>query len=272
MNKTVNNAIRFTKKNAPTILTIVASFGTVSTAVLAARGAIKANQIIQLENGRRVFEDGLPELTFKEEVINTWDCYVPAIISEIVTVACIIGSNEINKKHQAGLVSAYVLLDRAYSEYRQKALDIYGEGSDVKIRNAIASDHIESELNKNHNGSKLPEGKIQCYEEISNYCFDTTMAEIIDAKYQLNKKFTEAGEVAVNDYFEFLGIPTRDYGEELGWEWSAVMDMNSCSSWLEIDVRLEKFKDGSEYYILSPRVKPYAFNGVDYNKNELPFL
>ena len=63
----------------------------------------------------------------------------------------------------------------------------------------------------------------------------------------------------INDLFEILGIPTHDYGEEIGWEWSAVCNMRG-TSWMEFELELRTLNDGTEYYIINPKVAPYAFN------------
>lgn len=276
MNKMVVATTKFVKRNTPTILTALASVGTIGTAVLSARGALKGqNRVTDKQRDLATLydmEDVEIPFTKMDYIRTAAPSYIPAVIVGVGTIACIVGSNTINRRHQAGLASAYVLLDQAFKDYQKKAAELYGEDTDEKIKDAVTSDHLEEHLKNHpeHDISNLPDGNILCCEESSSdYFFDTTMAQVIDAQYQLNRKFAENGEVVLNDFYELLGIPTRDYGEEIGWEWSAMLDA-TCFSWIDFENRLARLDNGKEYYIISTKVKPYMIHNPD--DKTLPFL
>lgn len=126
----------FVKKNGATILTCVGAAGVVGTAILTSRGTTKANKL--LEEARKEKE---ADLTLIETIKYATPSYIPAILMGTGTVACIIGANILNKQHQASLMSAYVLLDQSYKEYRNKVEALYGKEATQAVEEAIEKDH-----------------------------------------------------------------------------------------------------------------------------------
>lgn len=126
----------FVKKNGATILTCVGSVGVVGTSVLTFKATTKANKL--LEEAKK---EQNTDLTLMDKVKITLPTYIPPILSGTATIACIIGANIMNKKHQASLMSAYMLLDQSYKEYRNKVTEVYGEEAEQTIEESIASDH-----------------------------------------------------------------------------------------------------------------------------------
>ena len=110
MNKMVVTTTKFVKRNTPTILTALASVGTIGTAVLSARGALKGQNEVMNRQGdlAALYETEGVEIPFKKmDYIKTAaPSYIPAVIVGVGTIACIVGSNTINRRHQAGLASA----------------------------------------------------------------------------------------------------------------------------------------------------------------------
>ncbi|MCG5029675.1 DUF6353 family protein, partial [[Ruminococcus] torques] len=56
----------------------------------------------------------------------------------VSTIACIFGANALNQKKQASLMSAYVMLNESYKQYRKSAKTVYGEDADDKIHAEMA--------------------------------------------------------------------------------------------------------------------------------------
>ncbi len=126
----------FVKKNGATILTYTGVVGVAATAVLTSRATTKANDI--LKAAREAKDE---DLTTKEKIKYTLPVYIPPIVAGVGTVACILGANVINKKHQASLMSAYALLDQSYKEYRNKVAELYGKDAEKAVEEAIKEDH-----------------------------------------------------------------------------------------------------------------------------------
>lgn len=100
-------------KHGATILSIAAAAGVVLTAVETAKATTKAQSLIDMNKAE--------PMTKKEIVKDCWKFYVPAAVVGVGTIACILGSNSLNKKTQAELMAAYVAVQQTYSTYRKKS-------------------------------------------------------------------------------------------------------------------------------------------------------
>ena len=130
----------FCKRNATTILTSVGAVGVVSTAVLAVKATPKALQKLEVAK-----EEKGEELTKLEKVKVAGVHYIPAVLVGMSTIACIFGADRLNKRKQAALMSAYTMLNSAYSEYKDKVNELYGEDARHKVQQAIANDKYEEQ-------------------------------------------------------------------------------------------------------------------------------
>lgn len=128
---------RFLKNNSSNILTGIGVVGVIGTAFLAARATPKVIRL--LENTE--YEKG-EKLTNLEKVRIAAPAYIPAALTGVGTIACIVGANVLNRRQQAALMSAYALLDRSYKNYRSKVIELYGEESDARISEEVAKDRF----------------------------------------------------------------------------------------------------------------------------------
>lgn len=122
-----------------TILTVLGAIGVVGTAIATAKATPKVVYLLETAE-----EEKGEELTMLETVKVAAPSYIPSILLGTATIGCIFGANMLNKRTQAALTSAYMLLDRSYNEYRQKADEVYGEDANVNITKAVIEDHIEN--------------------------------------------------------------------------------------------------------------------------------
>jgi len=115
-------------RSSPTILTVVASVGVVTTTIMAVRATPKAIKILkeaELEKGE--------DLSKLEIIRAAGPIYIPSVLLGVSTIACIFGANALNQKKQASLMSAYAMLNESYKQYRKAAKTVYGEDADDKI-------------------------------------------------------------------------------------------------------------------------------------------
>lgn len=219
MNKLLINSRIFLKRNASTILTCVGAAGVVATAVTAVQATPKAMKLIE---EKKVEKGG--ELTKWEVTQVAAPAYIPSLVIGVGTVTCIFAAQVLNKRTQARLTSAYALLNSSYKQYRKKAIDIYGEDADQKINEEIAKDQYEEEDIQLED----PEKKL-FYDLFSKQYFESTEANVLEAQYLLNRSLSIRGYASAKEYYDFLGIPSVDCGEELGWS----TGMNSEYYWQE---------------------------------------
>ncbi len=224
------------KRASPTILSCLATAGVVATAVVAVRATPKALRL--LEEARREKGD---ELSKVECVIAAGSKYVPAAVIGISTIVCIFGANTLNRKQQASLTSAYMMLHNYHKEYRDKLVQMHGQDTDVQIRNAIAREHCDY----HQIGLDAPDGKVIFYDELSGESFLRYEREVMDAEYHLNRNFVLRGYAALNEFYEFLGLPKTEYGDTVGWSTAD----GYC--WIDFEHRLISQDDGgTDIYVI----------------------
>lgn len=253
----------FIKKNASTILTTIGSVGVVATAVLAVKATPKA--MILLEEAKK--EKG-EELTKLEKVKVAGKVYIPTVVMGVSTIACIFGSNILNQRQQAALMSAYALLDNSFKEYKNKLIELHGQEAHEEIVNAIA---IEKAKDMRVSGSYFCSScdltadercgePVLFYEEYSNRYFEATIEQVLQAEYHINRNYILRGYCYLNELYEFLGLEETDYGSVLGWT-----PTDEGEYWIEFNHRKVTLDDGLECYILEMPFEPtYDFLECSY--------
>ncbi len=239
MNNLLRSTQMFFKRNGSTILTCVGSAGVVTTAVMAVKATPKAWTRLELAK-----EEKGEDLTTLEKVKVAGPVYIPSVLIGVSTIACIFGANILNKRQQAGLMSAYALLDNTYKDYKKKANELYGEDADEKIVSEIAKDKYEEADIKPEDDKEL------FYDEFSGRYFHANKNVLREAEFQLNRDLAHHGGVYLNEYFEVLGLDKTDYGDYLGWSSYQLVEM-CWESWLEFNCQKVVLDDGLECHVIS---------------------
>ena len=229
----------FFKRNASTILTCAGGVGVVATAVVAVKDTPKAMQII--EQAEEVKGESL---TVVEKIKYAGPVYIHAVLIGASTLACIFGANALNKHQQAALMSAYALLDNSYKEYKKKVDEIYGEGANNRIRGEIAKDKYEQD------NVQVEDEKQLFYDYFSERYFESTMKEVMQAEYDLNRKLHTKDYAFLNDFYELVGLEPVDYGHSLGWSLGAFLS-RYCKTWIDFRHEKVEMEDGMECYIIT---------------------
>ena len=244
MNNLLNYSIKFVKKNASTILTASGGAGVIATAVLAVKATPKAMRILE-----EAKEEKQEDLTVLEKVKYAGPAYIPAIITGAATIACIFSANILNHRQQAALTSAYMLLDNSYKEYKAKVIELYGEETDVHVKDEIAKDKL------NNQNITVSDDKQLYFDEYSGRYFEATTEHMLRVENKLNRTLQETAGVYLNDYFEMVGLDPTDYGDFMGWSSCELYDI-SWSSWFNFDFRKVVLDDGLQCIIVSFEFEP----------------
>ena len=236
----------YLRRNSSTILTGISIIGVITTAVVSAKDTVKATQI--WKEVKDNFSDSKEKPTKLDYVKASWKCYIPTVMVCLSTTSCILGANILNKKTQASLISAYTLLDNSYKEDKNKVKTMYGEDANNQIQQAI--------INDNCNINDLMDGKKLFFETNSNQYFESTLEEVQDAEYLLNRNFAISGAVSLNDFLELLGIPDDKLGKSIGWS----LDSGAVFygySWIDFDHETVILDDGLECVIIHTPFSPH---------------
>lgn len=240
----LNHSEMFLKRNASTILTCVGSVGVVVTSVMAVKATPKALELLEEAKQRKG-----EKLTKLEVVKTAGPVYIPAALVGVSTIACVFGANVLNKRHQAAITSAYALLDNSYKEYRNKVEELYGEDADDRVTEEIVKDKYDNE------DLKVSDDKQLFYDEFSERYFEATMEKVLMAEYELNRQLAMNFGVYLNEFYELLGIDTKDYGDYLGWSTYELSEAY-WYSWVEFTHKKVVMDDGLECTIIIMNMEP----------------
>ena len=132
LKKLFYNSKRYLKKEAPTILTFIGATGVIGTAIMAAKATPKALDIIE-DKKKELGLDQSENLRPVEVMKVAWKPYIPAVITGVTSVACLIGANSVNVRRNAALATAYNLSTTALAEYKDKVIETIGEKKEKVI-------------------------------------------------------------------------------------------------------------------------------------------
>ena len=249
----MSNTRQFVSKRSPEILTGIGIAGMITTTVLAVRATPKALQLIEEKKN----EDWVDELSPLEVVKAAWKPYVPAAVTGIASVACLIGASSVNAKRNAALATAYKLSETALSEYREKVIETIGEKKEKTVRDKVAEERVKknpvskSEVVVTNNGTTL------CFDPISARYFKSSIDKIKRAENELNKQMLHdiSGYVSLNDFYDELGLDHTSVGDDLGWNVDRLIDI-SFSSQLNDNGEPSVVLD----YLVAPKYDFYKFS------------
>lgn len=225
--KIVRNVQTMIVKHSPEILIGVGITGMLTTTVMAVKATPKALVLIQdaksrkfdeqLENGKDK-DDISNKLTAFEVVKETWKCYIPAGVTGVLSIACLICANSVNTKRNAALATAYTLSETALKEYQEKVVETIGENKEQAVRDKIAKDRIDRDPVTNHEVIITEKGNTLCYDVISGRYFKSDIEKIRKAENILNRRLINEMRISLNEFYYELGLSSTDIGDDLGWD------------------------------------------------------
>lgn len=218
------------KKNAPTLLTMAGVAGAITTTILAIRATPKAIALIQEEKAWRV-ETKREDMTREEQAsevqldIRTyfmllWRPYLPVVISEAITIGCIIGSHVISEKRAtvlAGLVSSSEAL---LVKYQDKVIEQFGENKERALRDSIAEDDIRNAppIKEHIQETKYGYDRDVFKDLRTGRYFWFDIERLRTVENDILSLLNHGERVTLNEFYEMLGLGAVEDGEFLGWE------------------------------------------------------
>lgn len=226
--KLTKTCAKFLRKHGGTILAVAASVGVGLTAYETHKAAVKATTLVVMNKDE--------PMTKKEVVQECWKFYIPAAVLGGGTIACILGSNTLNKKQIASLSAAYMALGKTYQEYRRQVAERIGSEAEANI---LEKSKVEEPAEEDK--------QLLCYEPFSNRYFHATEAELYDAFYQVNRDFNLNGEVSINNLYSYLGLDYLPEKDDVGW-CSDYMINEWKYFWIDFVANKQTTDDGLEVY------------------------
>ena len=225
---TITKDIRkFASKRSPEILTGIGIAGMITTTILAVRATPKALELIEEQKE----EESVDELSSFEVVKVAWKPYIPAMVTCVVSTACLIGASSVNTKRNAALATAYKLSETALTEYREKVIETIGEKKDRIVRDKVAEERVKKNPVSKNEVIVTGNGKTLCFDPISGRYFMCSIETIKKAENTLNKQMLHdiSGYVSLNEFYDELGLDHTSVGNDLGWNTNQLIDIDFSS-------------------------------------------
>ena len=211
--KTVGKGI---SKHGPEILTGIGIAGMVTTTVLAVKATPKALRLIEEAKETKHAE----KLEKKDVVKVTWKTYIPAAVTGVASIACLIGSTSIHARRNAALVTAYQISTAALNEYKNMTLETVGEEKVKEIRDKIVKKNVDKiETPAPQSSTVIIGAKDEClfYDVQFGQYFYSTVEKVNEAKNKFNYQLLSGQYASLNELYDEFGTDRIDIGDSLGW-------------------------------------------------------
>lgn len=235
-------------KHSPELLTGLGIAGMITTTVLAVKATPKALDLI--EEKRDELDLAPSERLHPAEIIKAaWKPYIPAAVTGVTSVACLIGASSVNSKRNAALATAYNLSATALAEYKEKVLETVGEKKEQIIRNKVAEERINKDPVNQSAIIVSGNGNTRCFDTITKRRFTSDIETIKRIVNELNRKMLNGEDyISLNEFYYELGLDGSSIGDELGW--------NVINGLIELDFSAQLDTDGIPCIVIDYMVAP----------------
>ena len=233
-------------RRSPEILTGIGIAGMVTAAILAVRATPKALTLLD-EKKREINEDTLTPI---ETVKTAWTCYIPAVVTGLLSASCLVGASSVNARRNAALATAYSLSESALREYQEKVVEAVGEKKERSIRDAVAKERVKRDPVGGHEIIATGKGTTLCYDAVSGRYFYSDIERLKKAQNELNRRMMSNMPmcVSLNELYYEIGLAPIQIGEDIGW--------NCDKGLIEMDFSSQLTEDGTPCLVLSYQVAP----------------
>jgi predicted regulator of amino acid metabolism with ACT domain len=168
------------------------------------------------------------KITRIQGLVKVGKLYAPAVGLGIIGVVCLTKSHRILEERNVALTAAYVAVDRAFTRYRERVIDRFGEDLDRELRYDYEGvDIVDEETGKVVSGYRAatgdPEGYARWFDEESSSCWSASPYEeynwmhLRQAQNWLNDMLRSRGYVFLNEAYGQLGLSHTPAGQIVGW-------------------------------------------------------
>ncbi len=276
---TFNKAMFSVKKHSPEIFVAVGIVGVVTSAVVACRATLKVNDILsdseeKLDKINECADDESHEYAYSEKDaakdkaivyiqtgVKLAKLYAPAIAIGMLSLSCILASNDILRKRNAALTAAYVTIDNCFKEYRSNVIERFGKELDHQLRYGIKTVQVDETVKDENGNEKTVTKSIEVMEnnpyDYSNYakvfdetnqnyekCSEYNLMFLNNVQKWANERLKKRGTLFLNEVYDKLGFEPTKAGQVVGWVYDpSNEDIDSYVDFGIFDVNRPKARD-----------------------------
>lgn len=208
-------------KHSPEILTAVGIAGMITTTVLAVKATPKALKLIDDAEWEKAEknEDSLKPLTAIETVKVAWKPYIPAAVTGVASIACLVGANSIHSRRNVAIATAYKLSETAFAEYKEKMIETIGEKKEKVVREQIAQDKVDKNPVSKHEVVFTGNGEVEFLEPVSMRYFMSDIETIRRIINDINYRMTSGMEeyISLSEFYDEIGLSHTAFSDDVGW-------------------------------------------------------
>lgn len=243
------------KKASPTIMIAAAAITGIGAAIMACKATLKAESVVKdhqnavatihdAKDGKIESDEEYTEEMMQKDLTRAYvqtgvalvKIYAPALTLGAVSLSCMVGSHCIMSKRNASLTAAYIALDKAFTEYKGRVTERFGDRVQHELEQNIRAVEVESRK-KNEDGT---EETIKEYtdvamnaadpysllfdESISTWEKDPMLNQVIlnQALANANRKLRANGHLFLNEVIDMIdtygkGSHHTPVGQVVGW-------------------------------------------------------
>lgn len=214
VSKIINNSKIAITKRSPEILMCIGITGMFGMTGLAIRATPKA--ITLIEEAKK--EQKVDKLAPIETVKVAWKPYIPAAITGVFSVACLIGSSSVNAKRNVALATAYKLSETAFSEYKEKVVETIGEKKEKAVRDKVNKSRVEKNPPKQNHIIVTGRGETLCLDTISGRYFYSDIEKLRKAENIINKRLLDEMYISLSEFYDEIGLEPTSMSDYIGWD------------------------------------------------------
>lgn len=239
-------------ENSPKLLFGAGVIGMIGSTVLACHATLKLEDVLtQIEGDRGkahaakelVDEGRVPEGTTYSDgemrkdltviavrgVGSIVKLYAPSVLLGAASIACLTKSHNLLQERSLALTAAYAAVDSAFTAYRERVVERFGEETDRDIRyGGEKVDVVDEDTGKILSEVRACDaaGSIYAryYDEESSRNWspdpDINLLFLRNVQNFLNDRLKSRGHVFLNEVFSDLGMSHTKAGAVVGWRWN----------------------------------------------------
>jgi hypothetical protein len=224
-------AFHLLSENASVILTAGGVVGTVTTAVLTGRAAIKAHDIIEnaesteaiVESRRADHPLDLDPISTFERVKLTWPLFIPPVVAGVATIGSVVMANRISAQRAAALAALYGASQKQRDEYKTKLEEKLGIKKAETTRDELQQDRIDDKP-VDKSVIIIGHGDVLCYDAFSDRYFKGSAESILKAEREVQNAILRDNECPLGTFYNELGLPKTHFDDMVGFNLQ-----NSCN-------------------------------------------